>query len=122
VEGRDSGPRGLILATLDADRATFDLAPILGGTWTDAGDEPVLGGRCRVAELGEARLVLAEPTTEGSLAACLARFGEGPVALAIDGRTDAGREVASNPLNGGPARWIRLGQGTAPYLLVVLAR
>ena len=30
-------------------------------------------------------LVLAEPTAEGYAAACLARFGEGPIAVALDG-------------------------------------
>ncbi len=116
-----ASPRGLVLGTVDADRAASDLARLLGTAWDEAADDPVLGARCRVAQLGAGRLVLAEPSTEGYLAACLARFGEGPVAIAIDGSVDEGQLAATNPVNGGPASWVRLGRGTAPYLLFVAA-
>jgi hypothetical protein len=41
--------------------------------------------------------------------------------MALDGRQTAGRSVATNPVNDGPAVWVRIGPRTAPYLLFVLA-
>jgi hypothetical protein len=67
-------------------------------------------------------LVLAEPTTEGYAAACLARYGEGPMALALDGTSEIGTQVTNNPVDDGPAAWVRLGPRTAPYLLFLPAR
>jgi hypothetical protein len=122
VDDWTEAPRGLVLATLDAERAASDLEPALGARWHDAGEDEVLGARCRRMTLGRAELVLAEPSTEGYVAACLARFGEGPVAAALDGTTSAGRAVRTNPVTGGPATWHRLGRGTAPYLLFLPAR
>jgi hypothetical protein len=66
-------------ATVDIERAA--------GAWP-AGDlrhlhdDPDLGARV-VAIHGVAGLVLIEPMTEGRLAAALARFGEGPVAVYV---------------------------------------
>jgi hypothetical protein len=114
-------PRGLILASLDGDRAAADLAPALGSTWQNAGDDAVLGAHCRRLLLGRGMLVLAEPSTEGYVAACLARFGEGPVALVLDGTSQIGTQVTTNPVDGGPAAWVRLGPATAPYLLFLPA-
>jgi hypothetical protein len=115
-------PRGVILATLDAERAAADLAPALGSEWTDAGEDAVLGAHCRRQPLGRGTLVLAEPTTEGYAAACLARFGEGPIALALDGTSPVGTQVTTNPVSGGPAAWVRIGPRTAPYFLFLPAR
>jgi hypothetical protein len=115
-------PRGLVLATLDAQRAAGELAPALGDDWQDAGDDAVLGARCRRLPQGRGVLVLAEPSTEGYAAACLARFGEGPIALALDGTSEIGSQVTSNPFDGGPAAWVRIGPRTAPYLLFLPAR
>jgi hypothetical protein len=115
-------PRGLVLATLDAERAAADLAPALGDAWIDAGEDAVLGARCRRQPLGRGVLVLAEPSTEGYAAACLARFGEGPIALALDGTSPIGTQVTTNPVDGGPGAWVRLGPRTAPYLLFLPAR
>jgi hypothetical protein len=66
-------------------------------------------------------LVLAEPTTEGYVAACLARFGEGPVAVALDGTTRVGKAVTANPVSDGPARYVRLGEADAPTLMFLPA-
>jgi hypothetical protein len=115
-------PRGLVLATVDAERAAAELATALPGSWVDAGVDEVLGARCRRLGIGRSVLVLAEPVTEGYLAACLARFGEGPVAVALDGSAAAGRAVTTNPVTGGPATWVRTGPGTAPYLLFLPIR
>jgi len=122
VDDWTEAPRALILATLDATRAEADLAPALGDAWRDAGDDPVLGARCRRMTIGRGMLVLAEPSTEGYVASCLARWGEGPVAMALDGTTDSGRPVTDNPVTDGPGTWVRIGPRTAPYLLFLPAR
>ncbi|HEX2141900.1 MAG TPA: hypothetical protein VHK28_06430 [Candidatus Limnocylindria bacterium] len=122
IDDWTESPRALILATVDADRAAADLQPAIGAGWREVGEDAVLGARCRIKEIGRSELVLAEPSTEGYVAACLARFGEGPVAVALDGTTAAGREVTRNPVSGGPATWVRIGPGTAPYLLFLPAR
>ncbi len=67
-----------------------DLEPALANKWLDVADDALLGAKCRRLVLGRSVLVLAEPITEGFVAACLARFGEGPVAVAIDGTTIRG--------------------------------
>jgi hypothetical protein len=72
--------------------------------------------------MGRGMLVLAEPSTEGYAAACLARFGEGPIAMALDGTTSIGTQVTDNPVTDGPAAWVRIGPRTAPYLLFLPAR
>ena len=122
VDDWTEAPRGLVLATLDADRAAGELAPALGNLWRDAGADDVLAARCRRMTLGRGELVLAEPSGEGYVAACLARWGEGPVALALDGRAESGRAVTDNPITDGPATWVRIGPRTAPYLLFLPAR
>jgi hypothetical protein len=122
IDDWTEAPRAVVLATLELDRAVSDLAPALGGDWHDAGTDDVLGARCRRMQLGRGVLVLAEPATEGYVAACLAQWGEGPVALALDGTADAGRAVTTNPVTDGPGTWVRLGPGTAPYLLFLPAR
>jgi len=112
----DASPRGLVLATVDTGRAIADLAAAIGSGWTDAGDDPIIGARCRRMPVGRSVLVLAEPSTEGYAAACLARFGEGPIAVALGG-TSAGRAATRNPVTGGAATYVRIGPGTAPTLI-----
>src|SRR3990170_4425231 len=96
IDDWTEAPRGLVLATVDLDRAIADLAPALGEDWHDAGTDDVLGARCRRIHLGRGELARAEPTAEGYAAACLARFGEGPIAVALDGTAVAGRTASSN--------------------------
>jgi hypothetical protein len=122
VDDWTEAPRGLILATLDAERAIADLAPALGDGWRDAGEDAVLGASCRRLPLGRSVLVLAQPTIEGYAAAGIARFGEGPLAVALDGTAAAGHTVTTNPVTDGPATWVRIGPHTAPYLLFLPAR
>jgi hypothetical protein len=116
-------PRGVVLATVDAARAATDLAPVVGADaeWYESGEDPLLGASCRRTTLGRSELVLAEPTTEGYVAACLARFGEGPVAVALDGTTNVGKSAATNPVSDGPARYVRLGEADAPTLIFLPA-
>jgi hypothetical protein len=122
IDDWTEAPRGLVLATVDIDRAIADLEPALGSAWHEPVDDAVLGARCRRLDLGRSDLVLAEPSTEGYVAACLARFGEGPIAMALDGTAAAGRSMTTNPVDGGPATYVRLGPTTAPTLIFLPAR
>lgn len=114
-------PRALVLVTADTERAMADLAPALGERWIDAGDDEILGARCRRMSLGRSSLLLAQPRGPGYAADCLERFGEGPIAMALDGTTSFGRSVARNPVSGGRATYVRLGPGTAPALIFLPA-
>jgi hypothetical protein len=76
-------------ATIDFDRAIADLSVELGlprGAFAAAAEDVALGARCLIASgaLAGSRvpldLVLLEPSTEGRLAATLARSDEGPAA------------------------------------------
>ena len=122
IDDWTEAPRGLLVATVDMERAIADLEPALGSGWHAAMDDEVLGARCRRLELGRSVLVLAEPATEGYAAACLARFGEGPIAMALDGTALAGRASRTNPVDGGAATYVRIGPGTAPTLIFLPAR
>lgn len=115
-------PRGLVLLTADADRAAADLEPALGSDWHHAGNDELLVAACRRMTLGRSVLVLAQPSGDGYAATCLDALGEGPIALALDGSTAAGRRAATNPVGPGPATYVRLGPGTAPTLIFLPAR
>ena len=86
---RASGARPVALgwATVELDRAASELGAALGlhaGRYADAAPSPALGARCRLAINGfddGIDLVLLEPSTEGRLAAILARHDEGPAAV-----------------------------------------
>ncbi|MGI8657491.1 MAG: hypothetical protein ACR2K4_01810 [Candidatus Limnocylindria bacterium] len=122
IDDWTEAPRGLVIATVDAERAAADLAPALGDQWTDAAADDLLGAYCRRIALGRSTLILAEPSTEGYAAACLARFGEGPIAMVLDGTTSAGRASTTNPVTGSPSTYVRIGPGTAPTLIFLPAR
>ena len=73
-----------IWATVDLERALTDLrggAVPGAGVASDILEDPLLGARVLVLppEGGGPRIALVEPSTEGRLAATLARHGEGPV-------------------------------------------
>ncbi|HEX5828795.1 MAG TPA: hypothetical protein VFY23_14820 [Candidatus Limnocylindrales bacterium] len=76
---------GIGWATVELDRADDELGPWLGETRASAADaDPHLGALLRLRDAGGLpgdAVVLAEPGTEGRLAASLARDGEGPCAL-----------------------------------------
>ena len=122
VDDWTEAPRGLVVVTADADRAEADLEPAIGGGWHDAGTDDILGAACRRLTLGRSELVLAQPAGDGYAASCLERFGEGPIAAALDGTTAAGRRASTNPVSLGPATYVRLGPGTAPWLVFLPAR
>lgn len=73
-------------ATVELDRAEVQVAAALSALGPSrierAPDDRVLGARCRLLRAGQEReVLLLEPSTEGRLAAALARHGEGSVAL-----------------------------------------
>ena len=115
-------PRALFLVTADIERAANDLEPLIGSRWHPAGDDAVLGATCQRMRLGRGELMLAQPSGDGYAAECLARFGEGPFAVALDGTSVGGRHVSTNPVSGGSAVWIRLGPATtSPSVLFLPA-
>lgn len=115
-------------ATVDLERALA----ALDRPARPAPDDELLGARCATVEATdpEPALVLLEPSTEGRLAATLARHGEGPVALyavvtprAMDSlRMDAAAagvnlsRVAAGPF--GPTVLVVEGPPSGPHLLV----
>jgi len=119
------GPRAVILATVDADRAAGELGAQFGDGWTDTGRDDLLGANCRRLPVGRSLLVLAEPSTEGYTAACLARFGEGPIGVAMAAPAGVvpagGRHAARNPVDDGSATYLRIGPGTAPTFILLSA-
>ncbi len=97
--------------------AAFEAAP----------DDPLLGAFAR-RSVGDARLVLLEPNTEGRLSATLAKWGEGPVALYLaahgpdrpfSGAENAGAGVVSTGRDGpfGPSVILLGGPITGPYVI-----
>ena len=68
-------------ATVELDRAEEEVAALLGHATgvavTEAAPDLVLGARCRILRSADTEIVLLEPSTEGRLAAGLARHGEG---------------------------------------------
>jgi hypothetical protein len=121
VDDWTEAPRGLVLVTAHLDRAATDLAPAIGEAWHDAGTDDVLGARCRRMVLGRGALILATPSGDGYAATCIETFGEGPIAVALDGTSDTGRSTTSNPITGGSASYVRIGPGPAPTLIFLPA-
>ncbi len=99
-DGTGRGDLAVIWATVDLERVLRDLGlePTLAA---ETVDDPLLGGRVLnlvdpvpaavgavIGLAGARRIALAEPSTEGRLAAFLARHGEGPagryVGVALD--------------------------------------
>lgn len=80
-------------ATVELDRAEVEVAADLAALGVPrveaAPDEQALGARCRLLSFqAGTEVLLLEPSTEGRLAAALARYGEGYLALYL--LTDSG--------------------------------
>jgi hypothetical protein len=120
IDDWSEAPRGLVLATADARRAAGELAPVLGDDWHAAGDDPLLGARCYRIALGHGFVVLAEPTGVGYAATCLSAFGEGPIAVALDGDDAVGRSTRWNPVSLGPAVYVRAGDAIRAPIFIFL--
>ena len=124
-------------ATVDADRATVATALDLADAFAPLPDDRHLGARVRGSLARQPATFLLEPSTEGRLAATLARLGEGPVALyLVTGGGELGAVVSAmsahipamgaaagrpdvrpGPL--GPAVLLPGGPAWGPHLLVV---
>lgn len=128
---------GAIWATVDLERALRDLG-LESGRAASAVEDPLLGARVvRVAglgaEAGETPVALAEPSTEGRLAAFLARNGEGaagryvgvPLAIGeITARAAAAGVSISRPVPGPFGREVLVldgRRGAAHVILVEVA-
>jgi hypothetical protein len=91
----DHVPIALGWATVDLDRMERSFGEAYPGSVTstaELGVDELLGARCRLVRPGVAgvpALVLLEPSTEGRLAAGLARHGEGPMAIWLESPADA---------------------------------
>jgi hypothetical protein len=125
---------GLGWATVDLERAATQPTPF-GGVpvtrATDAPDDELLGARCRIVTFRDGPpVVLLEPSTEGRIAASLARRGEG---LAVVYLAAARRDSAlfaraaslgiamSRPSPGpfGPSALVLGGPSWGPHLVLV---
>jgi hypothetical protein len=120
---------GIGWATVDLARAAQELGPWLRDDpaatverhGRSDGEEPHLGARTRVRAtngLPGDVLVLAEPTTEGRLAASLARHDEGPVALYLRPRMGLRAWVAEARRRGVPVSARRDGPLGAQVLVL----
>ena len=79
--GEDANPARLatIWATVDLERALRDLGVAVDGPGVPPTiEDPLLGARVALVDTALGRLAVAEPSTEGRLAAALARNDEGP--------------------------------------------
>lgn len=113
-------------ATVDAQRASAGLLRVPVVDLLDAGPDDALGAHAYglPAEDGEGGppVLFLEPAREGPLAAALARFGEGPVALYLAGAPGPPadrslRAPAATPV--GAARLVRPERPWGPFLLLV---
>jgi hypothetical protein len=118
-------------ATVELDRAEREVMKSLGGSvrFRPAVGSALLGASCRVAAprvQGEPWVVLLEPSTEGRLAASLARLGEGWLAVWFEVAAFARGDVrvqlsTSRPGPLGPERLVLGDAVTGPHRLVVEA-
>lgn len=117
--GADAPPRLVAVgwATVDLERTLDDLG--LEGVGASV-DEPLLGARASRIDLGGTAVLVLEPTTEGRLAAALARRGEGICALYLAG----GRpEPTARPTGLGVAgRLLPHDQPWGPFVIEVATR
>ena len=130
-DGRAPGPRGPDLgaigwATVETDRAAaeldVDLSPL-------PPDELLAATAARAVPRGvmsvgsdalTSHLILLEPSTEGRIAAGLARFGEGPVVLYIVGSGAGGSDPTTRTAPGPFGRQALIADGPwwGPFLVV----
>jgi len=126
VAGAGALTLATIWATVDVERTLADR----GVEASELGNDPFLGARVVVpAGGGEDPVAIAEPTTEGRLAATLARHGEGVVGRYVavaDGLAGAAaraadRRIAVTRIEAGPfgrSMLVLLGPVTGPHLIL----
>ncbi len=107
---------GVGWATVDLERTLAGLRDPASADADDIVDEPALGARARVVHGGGTALVILEPSTEGRLAAALARRGEGIACLYLEGDTpSAGRRTAL----GRPGRLLPHDRPWGPFVILL---
>ena len=117
-------------ATVELDRAEVEVARALGSGPTTVAVAPpdrALGAACRIVRVADGReVVLLEPSTEGRLAAALARHGEGSLATylvvgggAVERARSAGFTLGSE-CDGpcGRQRLVHSGPRQGPFLIL----
>ena len=128
-----AGPSTIVpvWATVELDRAAASIA--IASRSTAVLDTPLLGARVRVIDLvpgaDPPRLIVAEPSTEGRLAAFLARHGEGwaaaylVVASTAWDRVRAAETALSTAADGplGTERLVLEGDRNGPFVLLAEA-
>jgi hypothetical protein len=114
---------GVGWATVDAERVAPSVAAEIGidpGSFGPADDDAWLGARATVALVDDSSIVVLEPSTEGRLAAALARFGEGPVAIFLGLPGPAAGATRPGPL--GPASLVLGDRPWGPFILAIPIR
>jgi hypothetical protein len=125
-------PRRVVVgwATVELDRAEVEVAVNIampGGLRVEpADDERALGARCRLLRFDARDVLLLEPSTEGRLAAALARHGEGSLALyliADAGAAERARRAGFTLTSGvrgpfGSERLVIAGPRSGPFLIL----
>lgn len=116
-------------ATVDLARAVQELGEALAippERFAVAPDARLIGARCRVADAvlpDGSSLAILEPTTEGRLAATLARVGEGPAAIWLVAAADGSAvPIATSTERDGPFGVERLvlgGSTHGPHRLLI---
>lgn len=106
-------------ATVDAER----LAAALGKPLGDEGHvDPALGATGFSVRSASLPVVLLEPATEGRIAAALARLGEGPVALYLEGLTvgdDEDATLLARTGMGREGRLLRPARPSGPFVVAL---
>lgn len=117
-------------ATVELDRAEAEVGAMVGPssdlTVTEAAPDLVLGARCRILRSAGTEIALLEPSTEGPLAAALARHGEGSLVayLLVDAAALERARAAAFSLSKegegpfGRERLVRLAPRWGPFLVL----
>ncbi len=128
-------PRTIVVgwATVELDRAELEVPtafPAMRSATPEAApEERLLGARCRRLGFDSGRgVVLLEPSTEGRLAAALARHGEGPLVAYLIGdasSTERARRAGftvtgEHPGPLGRERLVIVGRRDGPFAVVVV--
>jgi hypothetical protein len=121
LRGTD-GPRLLAVgwATVDIERTVRELGGHDGAHARPVGDEPLLGATAWRLDAGGVAILILEPTTEGRLAAALARRGEGICALYLATDGDVGGAFRMTTL-GLPGRLLPHDHPWGPFVVEVHA-
>jgi hypothetical protein len=103
-------------ATVDLERTLEDLGIAVAGPEVE---EPSLGARARLVGVAATTIVVLEPSTEGRLAAALARRGEGICALYLSARASLEGAPRITAL-GIPGRLLPHEQPWGPFIIEVV--